>query len=101
MAARCLWCCPWCSGQLGLSNVKLTLKNRFPCPHCRNKLRLQPVPLLLAVALVWSLFDVPVILYHWEPQANEPMLALLFVAVVLDLFIFYALLAPLFVRAAP
>jgi len=60
-------------------------------------LQLQFVPLFLATALVWALFDVPVILYALEP----PMSAVLFVAVVLDLFVFYALLAPLFVRAAP
>jgi hypothetical protein len=92
--------CPWCSGRLGIFNVKLTVKNRFRCPLCRNSLRLHVLPLLAVVALVWAAVDVPLILYAWEPQATA---STWFVALscVLDAFVFFALLAPLFVRALP
>jgi hypothetical protein len=99
MAARPSWWrgrCPWCSGQLGIRNVKVTLNNRFRCPFCRNSLRLHLWPLLLVVALVWAVFDLPVILYAWEPYAS--MWPIAFVCI-LDAFLFFAWLAPLFVRA--
>ena len=87
--------CPWCSGQLGMLNVKLTVKNRFRCPFCRNNLRLNLLPLLVVVTLVWVAIDVPIILYA---GASTWFLAF---ACVLDAFVFFALLAPLFVRALP
>ena len=98
MAARSSWWrgrCPWCSGQLEIHHVKVTLNNRFRCPFCRNSLRLHLWPLLLVVVLVWAVFDLPIILYASEP---DEMRVLAFVCV-LDAFVFFALLAPLFVRA--
>jgi hypothetical protein len=78
-------------------NVKFSLKNRFRCPFCRNKLQLHLMPLLLVVALVWAALDVPVILYAWTQAAASTWFLVL--ACILDAFIFFALLAPLFVRA--
>ena len=78
--------------------MKVTLNNRFRCPFCRNNLRLHLLPLLLVVALVWSAIDLPVLFYAWEPHASASMWLIAFVCV-LDAFVFFALLAPLFVRA--
>src|SRR6266704_2540212 len=102
MAARRSWWwragkCPWCSGQLRVANVKVTLRNRFRCPHCRNHLRLQLLPLLFVSVLVWAAFDVPLIVSALRP-AGDPDWILLGLSA-LDAFIFFALLAPFFVRA--
>jgi hypothetical protein len=50
------------------------------------------------VALVWAAIDLPVILYGWEPHALASMWPIAFLCV-LDAFVVFALLAPLFVRA--
>ena len=73
--------------------MKVTLNNRFRCPFCRNTLRLHLLPLLLVVALVWAVIDLPVILYGWEPHASASMWLIAFVCV-LDAFVFLPCLLP-------
>lgn len=104
MTARRSWWwragkCPWCSGQLSMMNVKVTFKNRFRCPYCRNHLRLQLAPLLFVSALLWAPVGVPVILSAWHGAGNPEWIMLGLSA--LDVFVFFALLAPFFVRAKP
>ena len=99
MAAKRSWLagkCPLCSGQLGLLNVKVTLRNGFACPYWRNGLRLRLIPLILVSALPWALFDVSFILLASRDGGES--IWVIGVAV-LDIFVFFALLAPFFARA--
>ena len=90
--------CPWCSGQLDMRNVPFTLiRGRFRCPHCRNKLRLHLLPLLLISVLIWAPVGIPVLLIAWRDGGASMWFLVL--STVGDAILFFALLAPLFVRA--
>ena len=99
-AGRSWWAgrCPWCTSQLGVLDVPLTLRNRFRCPHCRNKLRLHLLPPLLISVLIWTPVGIPALLIAWR-DASESMWFLV-LSTVGDAVLFLALLVPLFVRLA-